>query len=91
MRPLEIMEARQEAHAYEVRVGEGVPEAVAALARGRDRVVLVSCERVLETPFGRRVARALAREGNCELVHALPDGERGKTLTEVERAATRLL
>jgi 3-dehydroquinate synthase len=91
VRPLEIMEARQEAHAYEVRVGEGVPDAVAALARGRDRVVLLSCDRVLETPFGRRVARALAREGNCQLVHALPDGERGKTLAEVERAATRLL
>ena len=34
---------------------------------------------------------ALERTGNCALVHALPDGERGKTLAEIERAATRLL
>jgi 3-dehydroquinate synthase len=87
----EVLQARQEAHAYEVRVGDGVPEAVAALAKARDRVALVTCASVLETPFGHRVERALTRGGNCELVHALPDGERGKTLSQLERAATRLL
>ncbi|HEX9291462.1 MAG TPA: 3-dehydroquinate synthase [Anaeromyxobacteraceae bacterium] len=87
----EVLEARQAGHAYEVRVGGGVPEAVAALARGRDRVALVTCANVLATPFGRRVRAALERAGSCGLVHALPDGERGKTLAELERAATRLL
>jgi len=87
----EILHARQEAHAYDVRVGDGVPDAIAELARGRDCVVLVTCEKVLATPFGKRVATALSRVGNCEAVHALPDGERGKTLAQIERAATRLL
>jgi 3-dehydroquinate synthase len=88
---VEVIEARQEAHAYEVRVGNGVPAATAALARGRDLVALVTCAKVLDTPFGQRVQRALAKGGNCGLVHALPDGEKGKTLAELERAATRLL
>ncbi len=83
--------ARQEEHAYEVRVGGGVTGALAELARGRDRVALVSCARVLETPFGRRAAAALERAGNLALAHALPDGERGKTLAQLERAASRLL
>jgi 3-dehydroquinate synthase len=87
----EIMEARQGSHVYEVRVGGGVAEAAAVLARERDCVALVSCARVLRTPFGRRVRAALERAGTCRLVHALPDGEKGKTLAEMERAAMRLL
>ena len=87
----ELLHARQEEHAYEVRVGDGVPEAMAQLARGRDCVALVTCEKVLATPFGKRVATALSRAGNCEAVHALPDGERGKNLAQIERAANRLL
>ncbi len=87
----EVMEARQEEHVYEVRVGDGVPDAATQLVRGRDCVALVSCVRVLGTPFGKRVRAALVRAGNCALVHALPDGEKGKTLAQMERAATRLL
>jgi 3-dehydroquinate synthase len=87
----QVLQARQEAHAYEVRVGDGIADAAAQLARGRDRVALVTCAAVLDTPFGHRVERALAKVGNCELVHALPDGEKGKTLAQLERAATRLL
>ena len=86
-----VMQARQEAHAYEMRVGDGVPDAAAELAHGRDCVALVSCARVLRTPFGKQVRAALARTGNCALVHALPDGEKGKTLAQTERAAIRLL
>ena len=87
----ELMQARQGSHAYEVRVGDGVPDAAAALARERESVALVSCARVLRTPFGKRVRAALARAGTCKLVHVLPDGEKGKTLAEMERAAVRLL
>jgi 3-dehydroquinate synthase len=87
----EVIAARQEGHAYEVRVGDGVPEALGPLVSGRDAVALVSCRKVLATPYGRKVRRALERAGNLALVHALPDGERGKTLAELERAASRLL
>jgi 3-dehydroquinate synthetase len=83
--------ARQEEHAYEVRVGGGVTGALSGLARGRDRVALVSCARVLATPFGERAVRALERAGNLALVHALPDAERGKTFAALEQAASRLL
>jgi 3-dehydroquinate synthetase len=82
-----VVPARQEAHRYEVVVGGGVLDALARLCAGRDAVALVSCRRVLATPHGARVARAL----RPTLVHALPDGERGKTLAELERAAGRLL
>lgn len=87
----QALQARQEAHAYEVRVGGGVPQALTALAAPRDCVALVACRRALATPFGARARAALARAGSCRLVHLLPDGERGKTLSELERAATRLL
>ena len=86
-----MIEARQEAHRYEVRVGGGVAEAARALARGRDRVALVSCSRLLAAPFGRKLERALERGGTLALVHPLPDGERGKTLAQLERSASRLL
>jgi 3-dehydroquinate synthase len=87
----EAIAARQDRHAYEVRVGAGAPAALAALCAGRDAVALVSCARVLRTPFGREVAAALHRAAPVELVHALPDGERGKTLAQLERAAGLLL
>jgi 3-dehydroquinate synthase len=87
----DVLEARQEGHRYEVRVGDGVVDALAALCAGRDCVALVSCARVLETPFGRRISGALGKLAALELVHALPDGERGKTLAQLERAAGRLL
>jgi len=87
----EIIPARQAGHRYEARVGDGVPEALAALARGRDRVAVVSCARVLATPFGRRAVAALRAAARRPLVHALPDRERGKTLRELERGAVALL
>ncbi len=85
------LRARQEGRRYAVVVGSVLPAGLAALARGRDRVALVSCGRVLATPLGRRTAAALRRGAPLALVHELPDGERGKTLAEVERAARRLL
>jgi 3-dehydroquinate synthetase len=88
---MEIIEARQGEHRYEVRVGEGATDGLGDLAAAHDRVALLSCARVLRTPFGRAVARRLAREANVALVHVLPDGERGKTLAELERASTKLL
>jgi len=87
----QVLEARQDGHRYEVRVGDGVPAALVELCAGHDCVALVSCSRVLETPFGKKIAAALARVASVELVHQLPDGEKGKTLVQLERAATRLL
>ncbi|GAO04250.1 3-dehydroquinate synthase family protein [Anaeromyxobacter sp. PSR-1] len=87
----EIIPARQGEHAYEVRVGPGAAAALPALADEHDAVALVSCRRVLSTPFGRDVLARLRREAPLALVHALPDGEAGKTLAELERAATKLL
>lgn len=91
MRPALVLDARQEAHACEVRVGAGVPARLRELAGAHDRVALVTCARVRRTPFARRAERALAESGRLALVHLLPDGERGKTLAELERAAGRLL
>jgi 3-dehydroquinate synthase len=88
---MELIEARQGDHRYEVRVGEGAADALPALAAGYDKVAIVSCPRVLRTAFGRALVRRLSREGRVALVHALPDGERGKTLAELERGAMRLL
>ncbi|HYQ81172.1 MAG TPA: 3-dehydroquinate synthase family protein [Anaeromyxobacteraceae bacterium] len=86
-----LLEARQEGRAYPVEVGRVLPERAAELAAGRDRVALVSCAHVLATPLGRKVAAALRRQGRLQAAVALPDGERGKTLAAIERAAGRLL
>lgn len=88
---VEVIPARQGEHEYPVRVGAGAAELVGALADEHDRVVLVSCARVLRTPFGRAVRARLEREAPLALVHVLPDGERGKTLRELERAAVAML
>ena len=87
----ELIEARQGEHVYPVRVGPGAAEALPALASEHDAVALVSCRRVLSTPFGRAVAARLRREVPLARVHVLPDGEAGKTLAELERAASALL
>ncbi len=86
-----VLLARQDGRRYPVRIGPVLPAGLVALARERDRVALVSCARVLATPIGRRTVSALRRGAPLSLVHALPDGERGKTLRELERAATALL
>jgi 3-dehydroquinate synthase len=88
---VEVLEARQESHRYEVLVGRGAPTALERLASGRDRVALFICAPVLATRYGRQVRRTLKAFGNLGLVHVLPDGERGKTLRELERASTALL
>ncbi len=87
----ELIEARQGEHVYPVSVGAGAAEALPALASEHEAVALVSCRRVLATRFGREVAARLRREAHLARVHVLPDGEAGKTLAELERAASALL
>lgn len=89
--PLEVIAARQGAHAYEVRVGRGAAEGILDLAARHDRVAIVTARPVLRSPPATRAVARLRREAEVALVHLLPDGERGKTLAELERAATRLL
>src|SRR5512133_2226533 len=88
---MEIIEARQGGHVYEVHVGEGAGDAITRLSAGYDKVAIVSCARVLGTPLARRLVKRLQRDAPVVLVHALPDGERGKTLAELERASVKLL
>jgi 3-dehydroquinate synthetase len=85
-----LLEARQQDHAYPVRVGPAASH-VATFTQGHDRVALVSCARVLATPHGRRVVEALGRASPLAVTVVLPDGERGKTLAGLERAGTSLL
>jgi 3-dehydroquinate synthetase len=54
-------------------------------------VAIVTARPVLASPPAARAAARLEREAEVALVHLLPDGERGKTLAELERAATALL
>ncbi len=74
-----------------MEVGALLPRRAAELAAGRDRVALVSCARVLSTPLGTRVEAALRRSGALAVAVVLPDGERGKTLAQLERSAVALL
>jgi len=74
-----------------VEVGALLSSRAAELARGRDRVALVTCARVLATPLGARVERALSRGRALATTVVLPDGERGKTLARLERSAVALL
>jgi 3-dehydroquinate synthetase len=88
---VETLEARQGSHTYPVRVGAGAVEALAELTTRADAVAVVSCARVLRTPVGKRALAAARRGGRVEAVHLLPDGEAGKTLAQLEKAASRLL
>lgn len=88
---VDVIAARQGSHDYPVRVGPGAAEGLVPLLEGVDRAALVTCRRVLRTPLGARVAARLEAEAPLALVHLLPDGEAGKTLAELERAAARLL
>jgi 3-dehydroquinate synthase len=85
------IEARQGEHRYEVRVGAGAADAVVDVAAGYDAVAIVTARPVLKSPPAARAVARLRREANVALVHLLPDGERGKTLAELERAAAKLL
>lgn len=87
---IQVLPARHQGHRYPVEVGEVLPDRAAAHARGRDQVALVSCARVLATPLGRKAAALLAGETPLRAV-TLPDGEGGKTLAQIERAAGKLL
>jgi 3-dehydroquinate synthetase len=87
----QVLEARQGDHRYQVRVGPGAEGGLTDLCARHDRVAVVSCARVARTPVARRALRAARRGGEVALVHLLPDGEAGKTLAQLERAATRLL
>ncbi|MBL0275420.1 MAG: 3-dehydroquinate synthase [Anaeromyxobacter sp.] len=89
--PTEILQARQGDQRYEVRVGPAALAALPALAARHDRLAVVSCARVASTPAGKRALAAARRAGPVALVHLLPDGEQGKTLAQLERAASRLL
>jgi 3-dehydroquinate synthetase len=88
---VEVIQARQGKHAYEVRVGTGAAEGIGALAARYDRVAIVSARPVLRSPPAARAVALLREAAPVALVHLLPDGERGKTLAELERAATKLL
>ena len=85
------LEARQGGHRYQVRVGPDALDPLASLAEGHDALAVVTCLPVSRTPAGRRALAAARRTGKVARVHVLPDGEAGKTLAELERAASRLL
>ncbi len=87
----DVIEARQGDHRYEVRVGRGAAAGILEVAVRHDRVAIVTARPVLRSPPAARAVALLEREAPVALVHLLRDGERGKTLAELERAATRLL
>ncbi len=86
-----IIEARQGEHAYRVRVGRGAADAILEIAARHDRVAILSARPVLRSPPAARAIARLRKAAPVALVHLLPDGERGKTLAELERGATKLL
>jgi 3-dehydroquinate synthase len=88
---LQVLKARQSDVQYDVHIGDGAVDALIPLASTYDNVALISCARILATPFGRRVASTLKRELPLILTHSLADRERGKTLAQLERAAEKLL
>jgi 3-dehydroquinate synthase len=88
---IELIGARQGDHAYPIHVGVGAVQGLGPLLEGMDRVALVTCRKVLATPLGAEVRDRLAASAPLGPVHLLADGERGKTLAELERAAVALL
>ena len=87
----EVIEAVQGDRRYEVRVARGAADALAGLAARHDKVAVVTARPVLRSPTAKRAIARLRREADVALVHLLPDGEKGKRLLELERAATKLL
>jgi 3-dehydroquinate synthase len=86
----DVIDAVQGDRRYEVRVGPGAADDILSFARAHDRVAVVTARPVLRSPPAAR-AVALLRDRADAVVHVLPDGERGKTLAELERGAARLL
>jgi 3-dehydroquinate synthase len=87
----EVIAARQGEHRYEVHVGPGALAPLAGLVAEHDGVAIFTARPVLRTAFARGVVGTLESTGRLRLVHVLPDGERGKTLAELGRAAGALL
>ncbi len=89
--PTVVLPARQGEHRYQVHVGPGALEPLAGLAGDHDRVAVVTCARVARTPVARKALARLRRTGRLAAVVMLPDGEKGKTLAQLERGAVKLL
>ncbi len=87
---VDIIAARQGDHSYPVHVGRGALRGIAPLVEGADKVALVTCRRVLRTPIGMELV-AWLESTPLAVTHVLADGEQGKTLAELERAAVALL
>jgi len=87
----EVISATQGDARYEVRVGRGAADALPEIAGGHDFVVLVTARPVLRSPVARRAVAGLSRRVPVATTVVLPDGEKGKTLAELERSAVRLL
>jgi 3-dehydroquinate synthetase len=85
------LEARQEGRRYPVWFGEGLAGSLAGFLSERDAVAVVSAPPILRTPFGKGILKAVGKAAPVRLVHALPDGEKGKTLAQIEKAAGKLL
>jgi len=86
-----VIPARQGDHRYEVRVGPGAAEALTGIAARHDRIAVVTARPVLRSPVAREAIARLRRAADVAVVHHLPDGERGKTFAELERASVALL
>ena len=91
MEVVELIAAQQGEHSYPVHVGPGAALSLPPLLEGVDRVALVSCRKVLSTRFGEAVAARVEATTPLAVKHVLADGEKGKTLAELERAAVALL
>jgi 3-dehydroquinate synthetase len=87
---VDLIAARQGDFSYPVHVGQGAARALPPLLEGVDKVALVTCRNVLRTPMGMEVV-AWLEAGPLAVTHVLADGEEGKTLAELERAAVALL
>jgi 3-dehydroquinate synthetase len=87
---VDLIAARQDDFSYPIHVGPGAVRALPPLLEGVDKVALVSCRNVLRTPMGKELA-AWLETGPLAVTHVLADGEKGKTLAELERAAVALL
>lgn len=87
----EHLQARQGEHRYQVAVGPAALDALPALVERHDRVAVVTCAPVARCAAGKRALAAARRTGKVAVVHVLPDGEAGKTLAQLEKAAVTLL